>query len=74
MSLMRTHGVAIKADEKHCETCGTCVERQEAFELARVPDPTEYEKGCNSSEDLNIFPLNASDDFAVFTKSMKLKG
>ena len=29
--------------EKHCRKCGTCVERQEAFRLARVKDPTEYE-------------------------------
>lgn len=27
----------------HCGTCGTCVERREAFELAGVPDPTAYE-------------------------------
>jgi 7-cyano-7-deazaguanine synthase len=26
----------------HCARCGTCVERREAFELAGVPDPTEY--------------------------------
>lgn len=26
----------------HCGKCGTCVERQEAFDLAGVPDPTEY--------------------------------
>jgi 7-cyano-7-deazaguanine synthase len=26
----------------HCGTCGTCVERKEAFELSGVPDPTEY--------------------------------
>lgn len=32
-----------KGGEKHCGTCGTCVERKEAFELAGVPDPTEYE-------------------------------
>ena len=29
--------------EKHCGKCGTCVERKEAFALAKVPDPTEYE-------------------------------
>ena len=29
--------------EKHCGKCGTCVERKEAFELAKVADPTEYE-------------------------------
>ena len=27
----------------HCGRCGTCVERREAFDLAGVPDPTEYE-------------------------------
>jgi 7-cyano-7-deazaguanine synthase len=27
----------------HCGKCGTCVERQEAFYLAGVQDPTEYE-------------------------------
>ncbi len=33
-----------KGGEKHCGTCGTCVERKEAFELAGVPDPTKYEE------------------------------
>lgn len=28
--------------EFHCGTCGTCVERKEAFQLAGVMDPTEY--------------------------------
>lgn len=27
---------------KHCGKCGTCVERREAFELAKVNDPTTY--------------------------------
>lgn len=27
---------------KHCGSCGTCVERREAFILAGVEDPTEY--------------------------------
>ena len=27
----------------HCGKCGTCVERKEAFALAKIPDPTEYE-------------------------------
>lgn len=27
----------------HCGTCGTCVERREAFMLAGIEDPTEYE-------------------------------
>ena len=33
-----------KGGEKHCGKCGTCVERKEAFALAGVPDPTEYEE------------------------------
>ncbi len=28
--------------ERHCGRCGTCTERREAFQLAGVPDPTEY--------------------------------
>ena len=31
-----------KGEARHCGTCGTCVERREAFLLAGVPDPTEY--------------------------------
>ncbi|RAQ95579.1 7-cyano-7-deazaguanine synthase QueC [Thermogemmatispora tikiterensis] len=31
-----------KGGEKHCGTCGTCNERKEAFQLAGVPDPTDY--------------------------------
>lgn len=26
----------------HCGRCGTCVERKEAYELAKIEDPTEY--------------------------------
>jgi 7-cyano-7-deazaguanine synthase len=33
-----------KGGNLHCGTCGTCVERKEAFELANVQDPTMYEK------------------------------
>ncbi len=42
-----------KGGEIHCGRCGTCVERQEAFALANVKDPTIYEdtqfwkKACN---------------------------
>lgn len=32
-----------KGGEKHCGKCGTCVERKEAFALAGIPDPTEYQ-------------------------------
>lgn len=31
-----------KGGDVHCGTCGTCVERKEAFQLAGVPDPTIY--------------------------------
>jgi 7-cyano-7-deazaguanine synthase len=31
-----------KGGELHCGTCGTCVERREAFIQSRVPDPTTY--------------------------------
>ena len=29
---------------QHCGKCGTCVERREAFSVAGVPDPTDYEE------------------------------
>ena len=31
-----------KGGAMHCGTCGTCVERREAFMHARLADPTEY--------------------------------
>ena len=31
-----------KGGDVHCGTCGTCVERREAFVLAGLPDPTVY--------------------------------
>lgn len=31
-----------KGGDVHCGRCGTCVERQEAFALAGVEDPTDY--------------------------------
>jgi 7-cyano-7-deazaguanine synthase len=31
-----------KGGEVHCGTCGTCVERREAFILAGIEDPTAY--------------------------------
>src|SRR3569833_3068979 len=32
-----------KGGDIHCGTCGTCVERREAFQFAGFPDPTVYE-------------------------------
>jgi 7-cyano-7-deazaguanine synthase len=31
-----------KGGDVHCGTCGTCVERKEAFQRAGLPDPTAY--------------------------------
>jgi len=31
-----------KGKDLHCGTCGTCVERREAFEVAGIQDPTIY--------------------------------
>ena len=33
-----------KGGDKHCGKCGTCVERKEAFAVAGIPDPTQYEE------------------------------
>lgn len=32
-----------KGGDRHCGRCGTCVERREAFAIAGVVDPTDYE-------------------------------
>ena len=32
-----------RGGERHCGRCGTCVERVEAFALAGLDDPTDYE-------------------------------
>jgi len=32
-----------KGGHIHCGRCGTCIERREAFEIADIDDPTEYE-------------------------------
>lgn len=39
-----------KGGEIHCGTCGTCVERIEAFRDSGVNDPTVYERGGRNSE------------------------
>jgi 7-cyano-7-deazaguanine synthase len=33
-----------KGGRLHCGKCGTCVERKEAFAVAGLDDPTEYEE------------------------------
>jgi 7-cyano-7-deazaguanine synthase len=35
-----------KGGERHCGTCGTCVERREAFLVAGLLDPTVYESSA----------------------------
>jgi 7-cyano-7-deazaguanine synthase len=42
-----------RGGEKHCGKCGTCVERKEAFTLAGVDDPTEYEDDTTVEQRLN---------------------
>jgi len=32
-----------KGGDKHCGRCGTCIERHEAFTLAGIQDPTQYQ-------------------------------
>ncbi len=39
-----------KGGELHCGTCGTCVERREAFAVAGLGDPTRYAGGGGNSE------------------------
>ncbi len=39
-----------KGGDLHCGTCGTCVERREAFELAGVDDPTRYLGSAEAAE------------------------
>jgi 7-cyano-7-deazaguanine synthase len=38
-----------KGGDVHCGRCGTCVERREAFEVAGLVDPTEYEQAVQSA-------------------------
>ena len=38
-----------RGDARHCGACGTCVERREAFELAGVADPTDYEPATGAA-------------------------
>jgi 7-cyano-7-deazaguanine synthase len=35
-----------KGGDLHCGTCGTCVERREAFQVASLPDPTVYQSSA----------------------------
>ena len=41
-----------KGLEKHCGSCPTCIERREAFHLAKVQDPTEYLNDAPTVEEL----------------------
>ena len=40
---LRRDMVVLQGRARHCGRCGTCVERREAFHLAGVADPTEYD-------------------------------
>ncbi|MFP6900908.1 MAG: 7-cyano-7-deazaguanine synthase, partial [Opitutales bacterium] len=41
-----------QGDELHCGRCGTCVERREAFYLAKVPDSTTYAPDAPAIEEM----------------------
>lgn len=41
-----------KGGALHCGRCGTCIERREAFDLAGVTDPTEYDSDAPSVANL----------------------
>jgi 7-cyano-7-deazaguanine synthase len=45
-----------KGQEVHCGACPTCIERREAFYLAKVNDPTEYDNKAPTLEQL--IPVN----------------
>lgn len=45
-----------RGGETHCGTCGTCVERREAFATAGLADPTMYV--ANANEPLPSKPVN----------------
>ena len=53
-----------KGGEKHCGKCGTCRERMEAFELAGIEDPTEYqtENGSHTSPILQGVSPNLGEE------------
>lgn len=36
----------------HCGACGTCIERREAFDLANVNDPTQYDPNAPNLNDV----------------------
>lgn len=42
-----------KGGAVHCGTCGTCVERREAFEVAGVSDPTVYDSKAEGRADVS---------------------
>jgi 7-cyano-7-deazaguanine synthase len=41
-----------KGGDLHCGRCGTCIERREAFDLAKIKDPTPYAESAPSVANL----------------------
>lgn len=41
-----------RGEALHCGRCGTCIERREAFHLAAIPDPTQYDPAAPATEAL----------------------
>jgi 7-cyano-7-deazaguanine synthase len=51
-----------KGEEFHCGTCPTCRSRKEAFQIAGVPDPTEYLDELNTLANTASRVLNMTVD------------
>ena len=52
-----------QGNELHCGRCGTCVERREAFYLAGVEDPTEYEAQAPTIEQMLETNWKLNDEY-----------
>ena len=51
-----------KGLDKQCGKCATCIERREAFFLAGVTDPTEYEENAPTLDQLITVNFKFNDN------------
>jgi 7-cyano-7-deazaguanine synthase len=47
-SLKHTFSCIAPIDGMHCGQCNKCAERQAAFRMMELPDPTEYVRGARN--------------------------